>query len=113
VTDDLHPVHKAYADALEAGGPAVIDLGRDVLCDFCSTDLTDDPRSGGFMFGTYAVGPCCAEEKLASIRGYGEEDQIGAWCPPGMSFADWVRHIRQVTGSNAITITPGWPRRSP
>jgi hypothetical protein len=45
VTEE-HPIHQAYADALDAGGPAVIDLGRTVLCDNDSTDLTDDPRSG-------------------------------------------------------------------
>jgi hypothetical protein len=61
------------------------------------------------MFGSYAVGPCCAEEYLKRIVGYGEEDQITAWCPPGTSFADWVRQIRAERGSNSIKITPGWP----
>lgn len=106
---EKHPVHQAFADALKAGGPAVIDLGRSVLCDIDDTDLTDDPRSGGFMFGTYAIGPCCASSRLESIRGYGEEDHIQAWCPEGVSFANWIRSVREVTGSNAITITPGRP----
>jgi len=106
-----HPIHQAFADALAAGGPAVIDLGRTVICDACDEDLTDDPRSGGFLFGSYGYGPCCADRRLVSIRGYHEEDHIRGWCPPGMSFADWVRHIRDVTGSNAITVTPGFPGR--
>lgn len=106
-----HPIHQAFADALDAGGPAVIPLGQLVLCDIDDTDLTDDSRSGGFLFGSYGVGPCCAERYLASIKGYGEEHFIRAWCPPGLSFADWVRQIRAKTGSNAITITPGMPGR--
>jgi hypothetical protein len=60
MTREPHPLHKAYADALDAGGPAVIPVGRTVLCDACDTDLTNDTRSGGFMFGSYAYGPCCA-----------------------------------------------------
>ncbi len=83
--------------------------GRHHRPDACNEDLTDDPRSGGFFFGSYAYGPCCAEKRLASIRGYGEEWNIGARCPEGVSFADWIRHIRQVTGNNAIRIIPGHP----
>jgi hypothetical protein len=104
-----HPIHQAYADALAAGGPAEISVGRTVLCDNDSTDLTSDPRSGGFMFGSYAVGPCCAAEYLERIRGYGEEDHIRGYCPPGMSFADWVRQLRDEMGSHSIRITPGGP----
>ena len=78
-----------------------------VLCDIDDTDLSDDTRSGGFMFGSYAVGPCCAERYLESIRGYGEEWNIRARCPEGVSFADWVRDMRGPDA--AITITPGLP----
>lgn len=106
----LHPLHQAYSDALDAGGPAVIPIGETVLCDSCDTDLTDDPRSGGFLFGSYAYGPCCADRHLASIKGYGEERFIRGWCPEGVSFADWVRRDLRGPGA-AITITPGFPRR--
>ncbi len=108
-TEDMHPIHQAFSDALDAGVPASIPLGRDVLCDICDTDLTDDPRSGGYLFGSYGYGPCCAEAKLAVIRGYGEEWNIRAWCPPGVSFADWIRGMRDPGA--AITITPGMPGR--
>ena len=104
-----HPIHKAYAEALDAGGPAEIPLGRAVLCDIDDTDLTDSPASGGYMFGSYAVGPCCAEKYLRTIRGYGEEHFIKARCPEGMSFADWVRQLRDEMGSHSIRITPGGP----
>jgi hypothetical protein len=106
---DLHPIHKAYADALDEGGPASIPLGQTVLCDACNTDLTSDPRSGGFLFGSYGYGPCCADERLASIRGYSEEHFIRARCPAGVSFADWIRAMRGPDA--AITITPGFPQK--
>ena len=104
---EAHPIHQAYAEALEHGGPASIPVGDTVLCDIDDTDLTADDRSGGFLFGSYAVGPCCAERYLESIRSYGEEHMIRGWCPEGVSFADWVRGIRGPAA--AITITPGLP----
>lgn len=104
---DRHPIHRAYAEALASGEPAVIPLGRDVLCDFCDEDLTADTRSGGFMFGSKAVGPCCAERSEVSIKGYGEEWNIHGRCPEGVTFADWIRGLRGPDA--AITITPGLP----
>ena len=103
---DRHPVHQAYAEALAHGGDTVIPLGRDVLCDGCNTDMTDDPRSGGFMFGSYAIGPCCAERRLASIKSYGEEDHIGVRCPDGVSFADWIRYLRGPDAAITIVRQP-------
>jgi hypothetical protein len=99
---EQHRIHREYGEALDRGGDARIELGRDVLCDSCDTDLTDDPRTGGFMFGSYAYGPCCLH-KLDRIRSYGEEDHIRAWCPEGVSFADWVRGMRGPDA--AITVT--------
>jgi hypothetical protein len=107
MTDGLHPLHQAYASALDAGGPAIIPVGRTVLCDIDDTDLTGDPRSGGYLFGSYAVGPCCAERHEARVRGYGEEWNIRARCPGSVSFADWIRGLRGPDA--AITITPGSP----
>ena len=107
MTGELHPIHQQYAEALERGGPVSIPVGDVVLCDACDFDLTEDPRSGGFMFGSYAYGPCCAAKRLTAIKGYGEEHFIRAWCPEGVSFADWVRGMRDPGA--AITITPGLP----
>jgi hypothetical protein len=112
VNDDPHPLHQAANFALEAalefGIPGSVPIGGTVLCDACDTDLTADPRSGGYLFGSYAYGPCCAGERLVTIRGYNEEHFIRARCPEGVSFADWVRGMR---GPNAaITITPGGAR---
>jgi hypothetical protein len=105
--NEQHPIHKAYAEALDAGGPVVIPVGETVLCDIDDTDLTADPRGGGYMFGSYAVGPCCAERHEAMVRGYDEQGYIRARCPEGVSFADWIRGMRGPDA--AITITPGMP----
>jgi hypothetical protein len=72
----------------------VIPLGGMVLCDIDSTDLTTDPRSGGYLFGSYGVGPCCAERYMKTIEKYNEQWNIKAYCPKGMSFADWCRKMR-------------------
>jgi hypothetical protein len=53
------------------------------------------------------AGPCCTERHEATVRGYGEEWNIRARCPGGVSFADWVRGMRGPAA--AITITPGRP----
>lgn len=106
--------NEAFAAAFEGTGPAAYDIGRGVFCDFCDTDLTDDPRSGGCMFSTYAVGPCCAPEHLKSIAGYQELHLIRAWCPDGMSFADWVRDVIRGPGGSTVsvsgTIPPAYQR---
>lgn len=85
-------LREAIDEVLRSGG--VVPVGRVVLCDFCDEDLTEDTRSGGFLFQSKAVGPCCAEKSLVSIRGYGEERFIRGRCPEGVSFADWVRGLR-------------------
>ena len=107
---DIERIRREWLDALRANAAVVIDLGQTVVCDACDTDLTGSDRSGGFLFGSYAYGPCCAIERMAAIRGYGEEHFIRARCPEGVSFADWVRGMRQATGSNSIVITPGRPQ---
>jgi hypothetical protein len=99
-------IRTEFAAALDAGH-GTIEVGRTVICDRCDTDLTGDPRSGGFLFAGYAYGPCCAVDGLASIRRYNEENHITAWCPAGLSFADWVRGLRG--SNNRITVHPGHP----
>lgn len=90
--------------------PIVIPLGRFVACDWCGEDLTDDTRTGGFMFQSKAVGPCCAERTEATIRSCDEERFIRGRCTPGMGFADWIRALRaQVPGGDEIRIYEGRP----
>lgn len=105
-----HQIHDEFSRAVSAamGGEAsVIPLGRTVICDWCDEDMTADPRSGGFMFGSKAAGPCCAETFLERVKSYGEEWNIRSWCPMGVSFADWVRGMRGPDA--AIRVTPGLP----
>jgi hypothetical protein len=105
---DRHPIHQAYVEALAEDNPmAVIPLGGTVLCDHDDTDLSTDPRSGGFLFGSYGIGPCCAERYEARVREYGEEWNIRGRCPEGVSFADWVRGMRGPDA--AITVGPYSP----
>lgn len=69
----------------------VIDPGRAVYCDDCSRDFTDDPATGGLLFQSKAIGPCCSARWESGARKYGEERFIRARCPEGKAFADWVR----------------------
>jgi hypothetical protein len=89
---------------------ASFDVGRYVECDMCGEVLTDDPRSGGFMFSGNGVGPCCAERVMGTVERYGEQDYIRGYCPPGTSFADWIREIRgQTPNGNRMRIWSGLP----
>lgn len=82
----------------------VIPLKGKVYCDLDSVDLTDDPRSGGYLFGSYGVGPCCAERFMKEIEKNGEQWNIKGYCPKDMSFADWCRAMRAASdqGDNII-----------
>lgn len=73
----------------------VLDPGNTVLCDYCNRDYTDSAEQGGFLFGSKAICPKCAPDAEASIRRYKEEGFIRGFCPKGVSFADWVRSLRE------------------
>jgi hypothetical protein len=105
-----NPFSEAFVsalDAADAGLASVIPVGDTVICDWCDEDMTADLRSGGFVFGSKAAGPCCATGLLERIKGYGEEWNIRSWCPAGVSFPDWVRGMRGPDA--AIRVTPGLP----
>lgn len=85
-------VHKEYSELF--GGEVTvitIDVGNIVVCDLCNKDFTDSDESGGFLFGGKAVGPCCSEKFLATVKECREEHHIVADCPKDRSFANWVR----------------------
>lgn len=69
----------------------VIKPGNVVLCDDCSKDFTDSDESGGLLFQSKAIGPCCARRWKDGAALYHETRFIRARCPDGKSFADWVR----------------------
>ena len=66
------------------------DMGDTVICDICDRDYTDSEECGGFLFGSYAYCPVCAKDKLPRIKSFGEEGHISRYCPPAMSFKDFV-----------------------
>ena len=80
----------------------ILDVGHTVICDVCDEDWTGNPESGGFLFETKAYCPKCVRTRLDSIKSYDEERFIRAWCPPNLSFADWVLQLRD--GKNYVKI---------
>lgn len=79
-----------------------VDFGNVVICDQCNDDYTDSKESGGFIFGSHAYCPKCAVEALPRIKGYGEEKYIKCFCPPKMSFHDFIMTYRN--GNNSMKI---------
>lgn len=73
---------------------ARIALNGAVVCDICNADYTGSNKQGGFIFGSYAYCPDCAVQGMDTIKAYGEEAFIRAYCPPEQSFADFVRAQR-------------------
>lgn len=73
-----------------------IDLGRNVVCDFCSVDHTNSEARGGVIFGSYAICPRC----VPAVES--EPWRIRARCPAGMRFGDFVRNYRG--DNNTVTI---------
>lgn len=85
-------LHSKWGEAEETGDP--IPIGQVVVCDGCDRDFTRSDESGGFIFGSYGYGPCCADRMMQTIRRYAEEHLIRAHCPEGVSFADFIRQYR-------------------
>jgi hypothetical protein len=67
---------------LSDGGAAGAEY-RIVRCDICNTNYTDSLVSGGYLSGSWAICPNCVEKNPP-----GKDDIL---CPPGISFADFVR----------------------
>lgn len=82
-----------WDEAFARPGEKVL-VGRDVVCDVCSEDWTDELESGGFLFGSYGYCPDCAPRGLETIKKYNEERYIRARCEEGESFADFIRRMR-------------------
>ena len=78
--------------------------GDQVACDCCGEEWTHRTETGGFLFLTKDYCPDCARNSLPSIRSYGEEKYIRAWCPKDLSFADWVRRLRYASGDDRVQI---------
>lgn len=94
-----------WAEAAKTNKP--IPVGGIVVCDVCSEDYTLSKESGGFIFGSSGYCPKCAVRGLQTIRGYGEEGHIRAYCPVGKSFADFIREYR---GDDAVIQIQTFPK---
>ena len=81
---------------------SVMDIGEQVVCDSCNKDFSASDESGGFIFGSYGYGPCCAERMMESIIKYNEQDHIKARCPESISFKEFILKYRG--GDNTIKI---------
>ena len=96
VADCLRVVPRA-----PGAGPTGPRGGRTVVCEACGADWTDRPDTGGFMYDDHPVGPCCARRLGDRARGTGNPDRIWGRCPPGRSFASWIRELRGQPGQAA------------
>jgi len=85
-------VQDAY-DLSEVIGEAV-SIGDIVLCDACNADHTIESTTGGFIFGSYAMCPACADNMMRTIKACKEEHYIKATCGPDETFAEFVRKYR-------------------
>lgn len=78
---------------------------RWVACDYCNTDYTESPATGGTFTGGNAICPRCEERHRASL----DEDrrnhpELVIDPEAGETFADFVRRRRK-PGENRIVIT--------
>lgn len=71
-----------------------VDVGERVYCDDCSREYTASDETGGVLFQSKAIGPCCAAKWLDRARRYDETRFVRRICPPGVAFAEWVRGLR-------------------
>lgn len=78
---------------VQVGNHTFILPGREVICDMCSKDWTDDPTPGGFLLLSNGVCPDCEDRVMKSVKKYNEEWSIKAYCPSDMAYADWIRDI--------------------
>ena len=70
-----------------------IEPGTYVCCDMCSRDFTNSDETGGILFESKGVGPCCSARIEKSALKYNEAQHIRARCPINMSFAHWIREV--------------------
>jgi len=81
----------------------ILHIGDVAICDTCGKDWTNNDQSGGFLFGSYAVCPDCAPKILENVDKYNERHAIKEFCPPNLSYWQWVLKLRG--GDNTIKVT--------
>lgn len=81
----------------------VIDIGDQVICDFCSKEWTPDMlEQGGLLFQSKAVCPDCAPELRADVAKNGGGRFIKAEQPTFSTFHAWVMALRG--GDNTMKV---------
>lgn len=105
--DRLPTAIEAKWNAAGANPGTKIDLGDIVVCDSCMTDYRGKSASGGFIFESKAIGPCCEQAWRKRIDRNYEQDKIRESCPRDMTFQQFVLAYRAARGNNAITIRTG------
>lgn len=78
------------------------DIGDSVICDICSTEFKGRPDEGGLLVGSYGVCPLCEPKMLGQLMEFGEEGEIRARCPPGVTFHRFIMDLRG--GYNKIRV---------
>ncbi len=105
--NEMNQLQEKWAEA-EANPGKKVSIGSIVVCDVCDKDYTNLPDSGGFIFTSSAYCPKCEAKGMSNIRKYGEERYIRAYCPAGVSFADFIRQYR---GENNFVLFTKIPKR--
>ena len=72
-----------------------INPGNIILCDLCNKDFTNSDAKGGYLFGSKAVCPDCAENFMKGIKKYKEEKYIKARPKEDETFRDFIYRIRR------------------
>lgn len=78
-----------------------LDVGNQVLCDFCNVDYTDSDEIGGVLLGSKAACPKCEPGIRQGAREHNEEHLL-VYAPEGMMFRVWVLQLRG--GDNTIRV---------
>ena len=78
------------------GNVITVDVGDDVICDYCSEDFTNSNQVGGFILSGDAICPNCAERTWKLLKKHNEERYLKAICKENESFADFVRNYRKM-----------------
>jgi len=83
-----------WIDNLDPDQIIIIDVGDNVICDWCDQDYTHSDKTGGILFTSHAICPDCTPRALVSIKKHNEERFILARAEPDETFKDFVLRIR-------------------
>lgn len=101
----LPPELQATWDRAEANPGTKVEVGRSVVCDGCSEDLTDSDQVGGIIVGSYAYCLDCTARLADAIAADRRQHPEAVIDPsPDETFADFVRRTRAESGQNYVQV---------